>query len=133
MRIAKIVLVVVLVYATIVIAFESLIGYFQPAGATTLVISTTDGGGTVSDRVVSRLDSGGQLYVAANHWPRAWYRQVLAHPEVQVTVDGTRADYRAVPVEGVERDQVTAEHPLGPFVRFLTGYPPRRIVRLDPR
>ncbi len=63
MRIA----VVFLVYVGIVIAFESLIGYFQPAGETTLVITTTSEDGTPNDRVVSRLESNGQLYVAANH------------------------------------------------------------------
>ena len=75
MKALKIVVIVVLVYLGIVVAFESMIGYFQPTAGSTLVITTFDADGTPHDRVVSRLESGGQLYVAANHWPRAWYTQ----------------------------------------------------------
>src|SRR5262245_57917010 len=133
MRLVKIVAIVVLVYVGIVAAFESLIGFFQPAGGTTLVITTTGEDGAPHDRVVSKLTSNGHLYVAANHWPRAWYRRALANPNVQATVDGKKADYTAVPVTGTEHDQVEAENRL-PFVfRILTGFPPRYFVRLDPR
>ncbi len=133
MKALKIVVIVVLVYVGIVAAFESLIGYFQPAGGSTLVITTFDGVGTSHDRVVSRLDSDGQLYVAANHWPRAWYNRALENPEVQVTLDGEKDDYRAVPVTGVEHDRVEGENSLGVFFRILTGFPPRYFVRLDLR
>ena len=61
MKALKIVASVVLVYLAIVVAFESLIGYFQPAGGTTLVITTFDGDGAPHDRVVSRLESNGKL------------------------------------------------------------------------
>ncbi len=133
MKTLKIVAIVVLVYVGIVVAFESLIGVFQPADASTLVITTFDGDGTAHDRVVSRLESGGQLYVATNHWPRAWYKRVLVNPEVQVTLDAEPVDYRAIPIAGADHDRVDAEHSL-PFVfRILTGFPPRYIVRLDPR
>jgi hypothetical protein len=129
----KILLILVLVYVGIVIVFESLIGYFQPAGEGTLVITTTDGEGNQNDRVVSSVKSDGKLYVSANHWPRAWYEQALKHPEVQVTIDGQRGDYTAVPVSGAEHDRLMAEHG-HPFVfLFLTGFPPRYFVRLDPR
>lgn len=133
MKLLKIVVVLAIVYAVIVTAFESLIGYFQPADETTLVITTVDDSGEASDRVLSSIDLDGQLYVAANHWPRAWYRQALENPQVQVTRHGESADYLAVPVEGAEHDLVDAARPLGPLVRFLTGYPPRYFVRLDPR
>jgi hypothetical protein len=129
----KIVATAVLVYVGIVVAFESLIGYFQPTAGSTLVITTFDGDGTSHDRVVSRLDSDGQLYVAANHWPRAWYNRALENPEVHVTVDGEKGDYRAVPITGVEHDRVDSENSLGVFFRILTGFPPRYFVRLDPR
>jgi len=133
MKLVKIAVVVVLVYVGIVAAFESLIGYFQPAGGTTLVITTMGGDGASHDRVVSKLTSNGHLYVAANHWPRAWYRRALANPNVQATVDGQKADYTAVPVTGTEHDQVESDNRL-PFVfRILTGFPPRYFVRLDPR
>lgn len=133
MKALKIVVIVVLVYVGIVAAFESLIGYFQPEAGSVLVITTFDADGTAHDRVVTRLESEGQLYVAANHWPRAWYKRVLKNPEVQVTQDGEKGDYRAVPVTGAEHDRVDADNSLGLVFRVLTGFPPRYFVRLDPR
>ena len=121
-----------MVYVGIVVAFESLIGTLQPASGDTLVITTFDAEGS-HDRVVSRLESDGKLYVAANHWPRAWYRRALANPEVQVAQDGAKLDYLAVPVTGAEHDRVESGNRHGFFFRFLTGFPPRYFVRLDPR
>ena len=133
MKASKIAAIAVVVYVGIVVAFESLIGFFQPAGGTTLVITTVDADGTAHDRVVSKLTIDGHLYVAANHWPRAWYRRALANPDVQATVDGAKGDYKAVPVTGAEHERVDAQNKL-PFVfRILTGFPPRYFVRLDPR
>jgi len=129
----KMIGIVFLVYVGIVVVFESLLGYFQPAAGTTLVISTTAEDGTTNDRVLSRLDSDGQIYVSANHWPRAWYNQALAHPEVEVTLDDKPGSYLAVPVTGEEQDRVNDEHRHGVMFRILTGFPPRYFVRLDPR
>ena len=128
---AKIIAIVFLAYVGIVVAFESLLGYFQPAGQTTLVITTTDEDGNTNDRVLSRLESNGQLYVAANHWPRAWYHRALENPHVQVTMDGEEAAYLAVPVTDEEHDRVNVENSLGIVTRILTGFPPRHFVRLD--
>ena len=133
MKVLKIAAIVVLVYVGIVVAFESSIGYFQPRAGTTLVITTFEADGTPHERVVTRLESGGKLYVAANHWPRAWYHRVLKNPDVQVTVDGEKTDYRAVSVTGAEHDRVDADNSLGMGFRILTGFPPRYFVRLDPR
>jgi hypothetical protein len=133
MKLFKIAAIVALVYVGIVAAFESLLGTLQPAGGSTLVITTFDADGTAHDRVVSRLESGGQLYVAANHWPRAWYRRALKKPEVQAMLDGQKRDFRAVPVTGAEHDRVDADNSLGVFFRILTGFPPRYFVRLEPR
>lgn len=133
MKALKIVAIVVLVYVGIVVAFESLIGYFQPTAGSTLVITTFDADGTSHDRVVSRLESEDRLYVAANHWPRAWYDRALENAEVQVTLDAKKGDYQAVPVEGAEHDRVDEENSLGMIFRILTGFPPRYFVRLDPR
>ncbi len=121
------------VYVGIVAAFESLIGFFQPAGGDTLVISTTDRNGSANDRVLSRLESRGQMYVAANHWPRAWYEQALENPKVEVAIDGKKKAYLAVPVTDAEHDRVGAEHSTGVLFRVLTGFPPRYFLRLDPR
>jgi hypothetical protein len=132
MKALKIIAIVVLVYVGIVVAFESLIGYFQPADESTLVITTFEGDGTSHERVVSRLASNSRLYVAANHWPREWYKRALENPEVKVSLDGEKGEYRAVPVTGVEHDRVDDENSLPVFFRILTGFPPRYFVRLDP-
>jgi len=132
MKAVKIIVIVFLVYAGIVAVFESTLGYVQPKDASNLVIATVDANGNTKERVVSRIESGGQLYIAANHWPRRWYNDVLARPEVQVTSDGKTQAYVAVPVTGEEFERVNADHRLGMVIRILTGFPPRRLVRLDP-
>jgi hypothetical protein len=133
MKPVKILVVVALGYVGLVAAFESLIGFFQPTQETTIVITTFDAEGAAHDRVVSGLDVGDRLYVAANHWPRAWYERALQNPEVRVTRNGGENTYRAVPVTGEEHAEVDAEHPLPPVFRFLTGFPPRLFLRLDPQ
>ena len=133
MKAAMVIVILFLVYVGIVIAFESMLGYFQPAGETSLVITTTAEDGTPNDRVLSRLESNGQLYVSANHWPRAWYNRALENSNVQVTLAGEKGDYLAVPVTEEEHDRVNRENSLGMMFRILTGFPPRYFVRLDPR
>ena len=133
MKAVKLIALLLLIYIGIVASFESLLGYFQPAGQSTLVITTTDEGGATNDRVLARLESNGQLYVAANHWPRAWYRQALENPSVQVAMDGEKAAYLAIPVTDEEHDRVNSENSTGIVFRILTGFPPRYFVRLDPR
>jgi hypothetical protein len=129
----KIVVVLVLLYVALVASFESLIGFFQPAGGSTLVLTTFDPDGTAHDRVLARLETDGKTYVSANHWPRAWYRRALRHPDVEATIDGTKGNYRAVPITGAEHAHVESEHPHSFGFRFVTGFPPRYFVRLDPR
>lgn len=133
MKAVKLIAILFLAYVGIIVAFESLLGYFQPAGQSTLVITTSDEDGTTHDRVLARLESDGQLFVAANHWPRAWYKRALENPSVQVALDGVKGAYLAVPVTDEEHDRVNGENSLGVVFRFLTGFPPRYIVRLDPR
>jgi hypothetical protein len=133
MKPLKIVAIVLAIYVGLVVAFESLIGYSQPSNEGTMILTTFDDDGTAHDRVVSRLEVDGKLYVAANHWPRAWYRRVLAKPEVEATIGGTKGAYLVVPVEGAEHDLVESRHPHGFVFKLLTGFPPRRFVRLDPR
>jgi hypothetical protein len=133
MKILKTLVILFCVYVGIVIAFESLLGYFQPAPDSTLVITTFESDGTPHDRVVTRIDYAGALYVAANHWPRAWYQTALENPDVQVTLDGEKSGYRAVPVVGEEHDRVDGDNSLPGFFRLLTGFPPRYFLRLDPR
>ena len=133
MKAVKRIALLILVYVGIIVAFESLLGFFQPAGEGTLVITTSDADGTPHDRVLARLESNGQLFVAANHWPRGWYKRTIENPRVQVTLDGMKGAYIAVPVTDEEHDRVNGEHSLGLVFRFLTGFPPRHLVRLDPQ
>jgi len=136
MKALKIVLVLALIYVGIVAAFESLIGYFQPSNQGTLTITTTDANGDQNDRVLSRLESGGNLYVAVNHWPRAWFKQAMARPDVQVALDSAganKAQFTAVQVNGDEYDRVESDNPAPFFFRLLTGFPPRYFIRLDPK
>jgi len=127
----KIAIFTVLSYVLIVAVFESSLGYFQPENASTLQISTTAANGQVNRRIVARLESGGQLYVAANHWPRAWYREALANPSVMVNSNIEQGSFVAVPVEGNEHQRVNADNSLGFLFRFLTGFPPRYFLRLE--
>lgn len=135
MKAAKGIAILLLVYIGIVVAFESMIGYFQPVNQTTLVITTTHQNGSSNDRVLARLESDGKLYVAANHWPRAWYRQALENPNVEVALDVEGVEkkaYRAVPINGDEHERVEGENSAGIGFRILTGFPPRYFLRLDP-
>ena len=132
MKAVKIIGILVLVYVGVVVIFESLLGYYQPASEQTLVITTTNADGVSSDRVLARIESEGYLYVAVNHWPRTWYYKALDNPQVQITIDEEKKDYLAVPVEGAEIEQVDNARPLGIGFRILTGFPPRHFVRLDP-
>ncbi|MYI74166.1 MAG: nitroreductase family deazaflavin-dependent oxidoreductase [Acidobacteria bacterium] len=126
-------------YLGIVVAVESLVGYMGrrharrgvQAGETWLQITATVEG---ADRsvVVAGVESAGRTYVAANHWPRAWYRRVVENPDVRVTVQGRQAAFRAVPVSGDERSRIEREYRLPLIVRILTGFPPRAFLRLDP-
>ena len=133
MKAIKIASILVLAYMAVVIIFESLLGYFQPEDAGTLVITTFDDDGTGHDRVLTALESDGQLYVAVNHWPRAWYRRAIALSDVRVARDGESGDYEAVPVVGEEHDRMMAEHPIPVGVRLLMGYAPRSFLRLEPK
>lgn len=121
------------IYVGIVAAFESLLGYFQPGGDYTMVIATENAQGEMNPRVLAKIESDGALYAAANHWPRAWYRQALENPNVQITIGQETRDYTAVKVSGAEHDRVDREHALGLVFRILTGFPPRYFVRLDPK
>jgi len=133
MRLLKILVIFALVYAGVVVAFESLIGVLQPTTGSTLVITTFDADGAAHERVLAKLQADGHTYVAANHWPRAWYERALAKPEVQATIDGSQADYTAVPVTGAEHERVDEVNPLPLPFRVVTGFPPRYFLRLDPR
>ncbi len=132
-RAIKVVVILLAIYVAIVVIFESLLGYYQPSNDGTLVITTMEDDGTAHDRVLARIAIDDQLYVAVNHWPRAWYWRLLDNPDVKITFADETTEYKASEVmPGDEYDRVDAARPLGPVFRVLTGFPPRRIVRLDP-
>jgi hypothetical protein len=101
---------------------------FQPEniGGETIVITTTDLEGESHERVLSPIDRDGQLFVAANHWPRAWYRRALENPDVSVTRQGKTTSYRAVPVSEEERDRLRKDSGFPRVAYLFTGFAPRR-------
>ena len=131
MKILKIISIgLVVVYIGLVVLFESWLGYSQPSNQNSLVITTFDDQ-VAKDRVLSAVNNEGKLYVSANHWPRAWYRQALSNPNVEVNYKGETNSYLAVPVEGKEHDKLMEEHAHPLTFRILTGFPPRYFIRLD--
>jgi hypothetical protein len=131
-RVGKIVGLGLLAYVALVVVFETLLGVLQPDTGDTIVITTTDSDGVSTDRVLGRDFAGGKHYASANHWPRAWYNNALENPRVQVTMDGTTADYIAVPVDDEEHARVAAEIGNGLVFKLLVGFAPQRFLRLDP-
>ena len=129
----KILVILLLVYVGIVFIFESWLGYSQPQGEGMVTINTTNDEGITTGRVVSLLKSGENLYIARNHWPKRWYDQALDNPNISVESGGSTNDYLAVTVTGAEYERVDSDNPLPGFFRFLTGFPPRYFIRLDPR
>jgi len=131
MKSFKIIGIVLIVYLGIVVLFESALGYFQPQGDDTLRLSVKGDDGT-SLRVLSRIEVDDQLYVAVNHWPRGWFNKVLKNPDVKVTIGEETADYRAMKVTaGDEAARIDSARPRSFVFLLLTGFPPRRFVRLE--
>ena len=128
----RLVIASIVFYIFLVALFESLLGYFQPEAGNTVVITTFDNEGQEFRRVVSLLSSDEQLYIAVNHWPRAWYRRVRENSNMRMEREGNDAAYTGVVIGGGEHDRVQADNPTGFMFRFLTGFPPRSFVRLDP-
>lgn len=133
----KILAIVLALYVGLVAAFETLLGVYQPRGEENLVITVTEDDGNRSQRVLSLFESQGELYLAANHWPRAWFRQVKENPDVHIEFGGAHSavsgDYTTVLIAGVDHDRVLADNELPFFARFLMGFPPREFMRLEPR
>lgn len=139
-RIAKWLGIALVAYVLLVCAFEGLVGYMGKRQAENgvspdqdwIVVHTRADDG-LRDTVVAGVDIDGHLYVAANHWPRGWFRRAEANPDLEVTRRGQRAPYHALAPEGAERERVARAYALPLAIRFLTGFPPREFLRLDPR
>lgn len=70
-------------------------------------------------------------YIAANHLPRAWCRQALKNPELEDKLKNSFESYIAVPLQGDEFEFVESGYQLGFEFWFRTGFPPRKLLRLD--
>lgn len=124
-----------LAYVASIVWFEAQLGFNQPQGSTSIVIATFNDGNERHERVVRLEQIDGKHYIAANHWPRAWYHQALDNPQVEVKMPGEEsfAAYLAVPLEGAEEERIGEVYNFGFGFRFRTGFPPRYFLRLDPR
>jgi len=124
-----------LAYVGSIVWFEAQLGMNQPQGSTSIVIATFNDDNERHDRVVRLEQIDGRNYIAANHWPRAWYKQALGNPNVEVKMPGNDAfaPYLAVPLEGAEEERIREIYSFGFEFRFRTGFPPRYFLRLDPR
>lgn len=121
-----------LIYVGSIVYFEARLGYLQPQGGSNIVIATFDDGER-HERVVRLTRIDGDNYIAAQHWPRAWYRQALRNPQIEVKMDDVFEPYVAVSPVGEELAMVKENYQMGFNFRFRTGFPPRRFLRLDPR
>ena len=118
------------IYAGYVAYAEARLGYLQPQGGSTIVIATFDDGER-HERVMRLTKIDGENYIAGQHWPRAWYRQALATPEIEVKMDNLFEPYVAVVPMGAELAMVKENYQMPLGFRFRTGFPPRRFLRLD--
>ena len=76
MRTSKKIIVLLVGYMGLVVVFESFLGLIQPRSGDTMVITSFKTDGKAINRVVSRLEEGNDVFVAVNHWPRAWARRM---------------------------------------------------------
>ena len=75
-KIAKILLIVIVLYLLQIVLFEILLGFYQPEQVNTMLITSFEESGEAHDRVVARLDREGEIFVAVSHWLLAWVRRL---------------------------------------------------------
>ena len=132
MQTTNILLITLLGYVGFVALMEGLIGFIQPDMDGGVSLTTTDAEGKTSQRMLAGARLDGKLYIASNHWLRGWYREALAQSRVSAEVDGVRAGYSAIPIEGEEWDRVSDAYRMGFVLRFICGFAPSKFLRLDP-
>ena len=132
MRIIKFSALALLVYVALIAAFEAFISYSQPDMSGTLQLTTADGDGNPYDRKLGHFELDGVTYLVVNHWPRRWYWNAIENPRIEVTLGGERRAFTAVPVGEAEHRRLLEAFPIPWWGKILTGFPPRRFLRLDP-
>ena len=125
----------VLTYIGSVINYEVNLGRNQPMRGNSIIIATFDNENKRHERVLSLREIGSGMYVSANHWPRAWYRQALMNPNVEVKLASADefANFTAVPLEDSEDERVRERFRPGFRSQLRMGFAPREYLRLDPR
>ena len=131
MKIKKTIFFIFFGYLGLVFVFETFLGIMQPRSGDTMVITSFDASGKARKRVVSRLEQGGQIFVAVNHWPRAWARRIQLNPNVQITYSEITSNYNAVVLKGEDHLQASSNFAVPLLFRFLTGFPPRYFFRFE--
>lgn len=96
-KLAFIALTLTAIYLVIGLAFDSLVGYYQPQNISTLIIQTQDSQKGWVDTVVTARDYNDELWVESGHWFRGWYHRLLEKPEVYIIRQGERRAYIAEP------------------------------------
>lgn len=121
-----------LVYLAVVVLFETSLILVQPEFEQTMRLNYVSPAGERVEKIVVQLNSGGNLYASANHWPRKWYRDVLLNPNVNIIIDSVEVPYVVTRVTDKEEyERVDTDHRHGLGFRLLTGFAPREIVRFD--
>ena len=123
------------IYIGSVINYEVNLGWNQPMRGNSIIIATYDDEDVRHERVLSLREMDSVMYVSANHWPRAWYRQALANPSVEVKLANAQgfANFTAVPLESSEEERVRERFRPGFRAQLRMGCAPREYLRLDPR
>ncbi len=131
MKTKKAIFFIIIGYLGLVIVFETFLGTIQPRSGGTMVITSFDAGGEATKRAVSRLERGGQIFVAVNHWPRAWARRIQLNPNVQITYSEITRNYNTAVLTGEDHLQASSDFVVPFLCRILTGFPPRYFFRFE--
>ena len=83
--------------------------------------------------MLGRFEDGNRIFASAHHWPKSWYHEAIDQREVEAIINGVRGRYFAVAIgDASEHARLSRVFPLPFAFRFLTGFPPRAFLRLDP-
>jgi len=118
------------VYAILLLLLELVIWKVQPSmeNEVTLFVNNDN---SVAARKLYGFELDGSLYVSSNHWFRKWYYAVIENPFVDVERSGEIKSYKAIPLEGKERERIANAYQMNLLLRLMCGFAPRHFLRLD--